>query len=248
LLNPKREKSQEVLDRSSFTFLSEGVSFGARAPLPNHFDAAAEASLPDESQLAFSVTSAVQPSRVVAAFYDMDRSHVLGQGQYGTVYRAVERSSGEPVACKVLDKQKALFETQSDVAALLNEVRVLQGLKHPFVLTAKDVFLDSSSLYIVLPLCEGGDLFDRIVHKHVRGYPEPLAKQLLANVIDAVAFLHANGIVHRDLKVTVSLGPKGIVHRDLKVTVSLGPKGIVHRHLKVTVGLAEVSCSATSRC
>lgn len=178
------------------------MSFGASAPPPNQFDAVAESPTNDDvSRLAFSVTDAVQPSRVVTASYDIHWSAILGKGQYGTVYRATERLSGEPFACKVLEKNKAMFETQSDITVLLNEVRVLQGLLHPHILTAKDVFLDQSSLYIVLPICEGGDLFDRIVNKHRKGYPEAEARQLMANVVDAVAYLHLHGVVHRDLKV-----------------------------------------------
>lgn len=193
-----------MLDRSSFTFLSENVSFGASAPPPNNFDAVAESPTNDDaSHLAFSVTDAVQPSRVVTASYDIHWSAILGKGQFGTVYRATERMSGELFACKILEKNKAMFETQSDITVLLNEVRVLQGLEHPHILTAKDVFLDQSSLYIVLPLCEGGDLFDRIVNKHRKGYPEAEARQLLANIVDAVEYLHLNGVVHRDLKVSI---------------------------------------------
>jgi calcium-dependent protein kinase len=104
------------------------------------------------------------------------QSDVLGSGQYGVVYRCVHRNSGEMYACKELNKGRALFSSPSDGVSILdnlmNEVRVLKGLIHPSIITTEDVFEDQRSLYIIQPLCRGGDLFARIVNKHYQGYPE----------------------------------------------------------------------------
>lgn len=51
------------------------------------------------------------------------------------------------------------------------------------------------ALYLVMELVRGGDLFDRIVDKG--RYPEPLARELMRNVLQAVQYLHARNIVHR---------------------------------------------------
>lgn len=85
--------------------------------------------------------------------------------------------------------------------SIMNEVQVLKGLKHPFVMSADDVFMDDANFYIIQPLCQGGDLFERIVSKYPMGYPDSLGATLVANLIEGVRFLHSHGIVHRDLKV-----------------------------------------------
>jgi serine/threonine protein kinase len=88
---------------------------------------------------------------------------------------------------------------------IMNEVQVLKGLRHPYVMSAEDVFMDENHFYIIQPLCEGKDLFERIVNKYPSGYPERDAATLIANLVEGVRFLHANNIVHRDLKVCVGI-------------------------------------------
>lgn len=83
----------------------------------------------------------------------------------------------------------------------MNEVRVLKGLRHHSIIAVEDVFMDDSSFYIIQALCEGGDLFERIVDRHSLGYPELSARALISRILEAVEFLHDNNIVHRDLKV-----------------------------------------------
>lgn len=90
----------------------------------------------------------------------------------------------------------------SSMDSIMNEVQVLKGLRHPFVMSADDVFMDDNHFYIIQPLCIGKDLFDRIVSKHPYGYPELEAATLVANLVEGVRFLHSHGIVHRDLKVS----------------------------------------------
>lgn len=88
--------------------------------------------------------------------------------------------------------------------SIMNEVQVLKGLRHPFVMSADDVFMDDNNFYIIQPLCDGKDLFERIVSKHPMGYPEHDAATLVANLVEGVKFLHSHNIIHRDLKVTMT--------------------------------------------
>jgi len=208
LLCPKRVKdSPEILDRATYTFLlggslSASISNGASRPQAKAVGGlggsggggGAESSSP----LEYSFTSALHSNRVVTAHYELQHWNELGRGQFGVVFRAVHRQTGVVWACKQLDIRKAAFS--SDIDTLMNEVRVLKGLKHPSIIGSEDVFQDASSLFIIQPLCEGGDLFDRIVDKHPGGYPEDLARELVARLTKAVQFLHAKEIVHRDLK------------------------------------------------
>jgi len=98
---------------------------------------------------------------------------------------------------------KVISTTPSDHAALTRiyeEINILQVLgNHPNIIQLVD--MDESQrnkIRLVLELCEGGELYDRIQQKQF--YPEIEAKVLVKNLLEAVAFIHNKGIMHRDLK------------------------------------------------
>lgn len=119
----------------------------------------------------------------------------LGAGGMGTVYRAVD-GGGSPVALKLLHPHVG-----ADAAArarLMREVAALQRLRHPAVAAVLDAEVDSTEAFLVTELVDGQDLAARV---HARGPlgPDELA-DLAAGLRDALAAVHAAGVVHRDLK------------------------------------------------
>ncbi|OJV57353.1 MAG: serine/threonine protein kinase [Cellulomonas sp. 73-145] len=119
----------------------------------------------------------------------------LGAGGMGTVYRAVD-GGGSPVALKLLHPHVG-----ADAAArarLMREVAALQRLRHPAVAAVLDAEVDSTEAFLVTELVDGQDLAARV---HAAGPlgPEELA-DLAAGLRDALAAVHAAGVVHRDLK------------------------------------------------
>ncbi|OZB49619.1 MAG: serine/threonine protein kinase [Cellulomonas sp. 14-74-6] len=119
----------------------------------------------------------------------------LGAGGMGTVYRAVD-GGGSPVALKLLHPHVG-----ADVAArarLMREVAALQRLRHPAVAAVLDAEVDSTEAFLVTELVDGQDLAARV---HAAG---PLGAEevadLAAGLRDALAAVHAAGVVHRDLK------------------------------------------------
>ncbi|BDO43399.1 serine/threonine-protein kinase [Cellulomonas sp. NTE-D12] len=119
----------------------------------------------------------------------------LGAGGMGTVYRAVD-GGGSPVALKLLHPHVG-----ADAAArarLMREVAALQRLRHPAVAAVLDAEVDSTEAFLVTELVDGQDLAARV---HARGPlgPDELA-DLAAGLCDALAAVHAAGVVHRDLK------------------------------------------------
>lgn len=77
---------------------------------------------------------------------------------------------------------------------LMNEIAILQRLDHPHIVKAMETFDYKDRLYLVLELCSGGDLYTR------DPYTEDQACTIVHAVLDAVAYMHARGITHRDLK------------------------------------------------
>ncbi|MFF5392850.1 serine/threonine-protein kinase [Streptomyces sp. NPDC013012] len=131
----------------------------------------------------------------------------LGRGATGTVWRARQRETagaeaavagqpGETVAIKVLKEE--LANDADIVMRFLRERSVLLRLTHPNIVRTRDLVVEGDVLALVMDLVEGPDL-----HRYIResGPLTPVAAALLtAQIADALAASHADGVVHRDLK------------------------------------------------
>ncbi|CAD6241524.1 unnamed protein product [Miscanthus lutarioriparius] len=121
----------------------------------------------------------------------------LGQGQFGTTYLCTELSTGAAFACKSIAKRKLL--TPEDVDDVRREIQIMHHLAgHASVVTIKGAYEDPLYVHIVMELCEGGELFDRIVD---RGYfSERKAAEIARVIVGVVEACHSLGVMHRDLK------------------------------------------------
>ncbi|MFE7748035.1 serine/threonine-protein kinase [Streptomyces sp. NPDC057428] len=131
----------------------------------------------------------------------------LGRGATGTVWRARQRETagaeaavagqpGETVAIKVLKEE--LANDADVVMRFLRERSVLLRLTHPNIVRTRDLVVEGDLLALVMDLVDGPDL-----HRYLRenGPLTPVAASLLtAQIADALAASHADGVVHRDLK------------------------------------------------
>jgi len=122
---------------------------------------------------------------------------VLGKGQFGTTRLAVSKETGEKLACKTISKRK--LTKPLDRADVQREVKVMDHLTgHPNIVKLVAAFEDKRNVHIVMELCSGGELFDRIV---TRGhYSERHAAQIIRSIVTVVAHCHSMGVIHRDLK------------------------------------------------
>jgi len=115
----------------------------------------------------------------------------LGRGGFSIVLEAVSKKDGIKYAIKIVDKLKLL-------ADIKREVEIMFKLSHPNVLKLHEIFKDKEKVYIVMELVQGSELFDRIVQRGY--YTEKHAINIVKQVLEAVAYLHLQGVAHRDLK------------------------------------------------
>lgn len=122
----------------------------------------------------------------------------LGAGQYGNAREAVHNASGIHVAIKTINKSRFRFDRKYQSEAMRNEIKITRSLDHPNVIKLYDVFEDDIELHLVMELCRGGELFDRIKSK--RQYGEREARIVLRQIASALVCLHEHKIAHCDLK------------------------------------------------
>lgn len=131
----------------------------------------------------------------ISTDYDLGRE--LGRGEFGVTYLCTDVNNGEKFACKSISKKK--LRTAVDIEDVRREVQIMKHLpKHPNIVSLKDTYEDDSAVHIVMELCEGGELFDRIV---ARGhYTERAAAAVMKTIVEVVQVCHKHGVMHRDLK------------------------------------------------
>ncbi|XP_057951540.1 calcium-dependent protein kinase 10-like [Malania oleifera] len=121
----------------------------------------------------------------------------LGRGEFGITYLCTDRESREALACKSISKKK--LRTAVDIEDVRREVAIMSSLPdHPNIVRLRATYEDNDNVHLVMELCEGGELFDRIV---ARGhYSERAAASVARTIAEVVRMCHENGVMHRDLK------------------------------------------------
>ncbi|EOX98201.1 CDPK-related kinase [Theobroma cacao] len=128
----------------------------------------------------------------------------VGRGHFGYTCSAKFKKGefkGQQVAVKVIPKSKVMkMTTAIAVEDVRREVKILRALTgHNNLVKFYDAFEDHDNVYIVMELCEGGELLDRILARGGK-YSEDDAKAVMVQILNVVAFCHLQGVVHRDLK------------------------------------------------
>lgn len=84
------------------------------------------------------------------------------------------------------------------VNAARNEFEMLKNLEHPYIVKVKEFFVTHKQIYMIMELIDGQELMDRI--SDIEKYDENIAKKLFRQCLEAIQYLHNNGICHRDIK------------------------------------------------
>ncbi|CAA2992201.1 CBL-interacting kinase 32 [Olea europaea subsp. europaea] len=126
--------------------------------------------------------------------YEVGRT--IGEGTFAKVKFAKNSETGQPVALKILDKDKVLKHKIAE--QIKREVATMKLIKHPNVVRLYEVMASKTKIFIVLEFVTGGELFDKIVN-HGRML-EDEARKYFQQLINAVDYCHSRGVYHRDLK------------------------------------------------
>ncbi|KAJ8465213.1 hypothetical protein OPV22_027765 [Ensete ventricosum] len=136
-----------------------------------------------------------KPFEDVRALYTLGKE--LGRGQFGVTYLCTENATGLRYACKSISKRK--LSNKSDREDIKREIQIMQHLTgQANIVEFKGAYEDKDSVNLVMELCAGGELFDRIIAKG--NYSERAAAAICRAVVNVVNICHFMGVIHRDLK------------------------------------------------
>jgi calcium-dependent protein kinase len=136
-----------------------------------------------------------RPMEDVRSIYSIGKE--LGRGQFGVTHLCTHKVTGEQFACKTIAKRKLV--NKEDIEDVRREVQIMHHLTgQPNIVELKGAYEDKHSVHLVMELCAGGELFDRIIAKG--HYTERAAASLLRTIVQIVHTCHSMGVIHRDLK------------------------------------------------
>jgi len=132
------------------------------------------------------------PGKKIQDCYDMDKKK-LGEGSYGSVCKAKNKNTGLRRAVKTISKAQ-----MKNVERFKQEIAIMKMMDHPNIIKLYESFQDHRNIYLVMELCAGGELFDRIID--AGHFTEVQAAILMQQIVRAIYYMHENQVCHRDLK------------------------------------------------
>eukprot|EP00118_Oscarella_pearsei_P015514 m.140400 g.140400 ORF g.140400 m.140400 type:complete len:299 (+) comp38303_c0_seq11:186-1082(+) len=120
----------------------------------------------------------------------------VGEGTYGVVYKAKDRTTGKVVALK---KIRLDTETEGVPSTAIREISILKELKHPNVVSLDDVIYSDKKLYLVFEFLDQ-DLKRFVDTRDTKEISRELIKSYLHQLLSGISYCHGRRILHRDLK------------------------------------------------
>jgi len=158
----------------------------SESPGSKEFSASTSSAYPQTHQ--FQRSNLIRSNREKRITSTFEFKSELGQGGFGSVCQGKDKISGTIWAIKTIEIHRA--EQM--------EIDILKKLDHPNIVSLFSTYEDSKNVYLVMELCEGGELFDRIVTE--KKFSEQDAVIIMEQILKAVNYLHMHEIAHRDLK------------------------------------------------
>lgn len=120
----------------------------------------------------------------------------IGSGAYAEVFKGVDIRDDSSVAIKVISRNKISHPKLHE--NLQSEIAILRDYNHPNIVRLYDHFNSNKYIFLVLELCEGGDLAKYI--KKFKSISESLSIKFLKQIASGLMYLSQKQLIHRDLK------------------------------------------------
>lgn len=158
-----------------------------------------EATIPEENVNDIGLDKNFGYSNQFLTHYELGEE--MGRGHFGYTCKAKGKKGnlkGQDVAVKVIPKSK--MTTAIAVEDVRREVKMLRALTgHKNLVQFYDVYEDDENVFVVMELCEGGELLDKILSRGGK-FSEDDAKTVMVQILSVVGYCHLQGVVHRDFK------------------------------------------------
>lgn len=157
---------------------------------------------------------------------EYEKVKIIGEGTYGTVFKAKSKNDGKHYALK---KVKMANEVDGFPITSLREIKILQKLNHPNIISLKEVSVGfkQNSVFLVFDYFETdlANLVDTLAVKNESLYLSDI-KRIMEKLLLAVEYMHRNEIIHRDLKISnVLISKSGEVRvADFGLAREMGPE------------------------
>nr|XP_019584014.1 PREDICTED: serine/threonine-protein kinase 33 isoform X2 [Rhinolophus sinicus] len=164
---------------------------------------------------------------------------VLGQGSFGMVIEATDKETETKWAIKKVNKEKA---GSSAVKLLEREVNILKSVKHEHIIHLEQVFETPKRMYLVMELCEDGELKEILCRKG--HFSENETRWIIQSLASAIAYLHNKDIVHRDLKLENIMVKSSFIdaNNEMNLNIKVTDFGLAVKKLGRSEGMLQTTC------
>eukprot|EP00746_Dinoflagellata_sp_MGD_P158862 gnl/MRDRNA2_/MRDRNA2_86576_c0_seq11.p1 gnl/MRDRNA2_/MRDRNA2_86576_c0~~gnl/MRDRNA2_/MRDRNA2_86576_c0_seq11.p1 ORF type:complete len:502 (+),score=115.79 gnl/MRDRNA2_/MRDRNA2_86576_c0_seq11:88-1593(+) len=125
-------------------------------------------------------------------FYDVDKKK-MGEGSYGAVSKCTNKSTGVVRAVKSISKAQ-----MKNLDRFKQEIAIMKMMDHPNIIKLYESFEDHRNIYLIMEICSGGELFDRIIE--TGHFTEVQAAMVMQQILRGIFYMHEIKLTHRDLK------------------------------------------------